>query len=312
MEAGPRLLHGDLWVGNMAMDGKGNAVAFNPASWYGPGEFDLSVGVTFGMPERFFEAYHYHIPRAEGFDMRMKVYKLYHLLHRLNGAEGGATKRTVSGYSYRPDNFNGGKTLTTFRTNSVLNPIKHSVTPCNCCPNVGRCFLAAAALTITSFLAQYRSEMEMITKGLSESSEQYLKEVVELMKEIINEDPPKVRASFLGVAAWLPFLGVAAWLPRRGGVASKPFLGVAAWLLFIEICDVALFPLCIPSFPLFTEWLITLFFCPSRSCSLGRSSSSGEQRWRRILRQTLATSAKKGRAQGRSSARTNQASSHRG
>lgn len=40
---------------------------------------------------------------------------------------------------------------------------------------------------------QYRSEMEMITKGASESSEMYLKETVELMKEIVSEDPPKVQ-----------------------------------------------------------------------------------------------------------------------
>jgi hypothetical protein len=40
---------------------------------------------------------------------------------------------------------------------------------------------------------QYRSEMEMITKGASESSEMYLKETVQLMKEIVSEDPPKVQ-----------------------------------------------------------------------------------------------------------------------
>lgn len=33
MEAGPRLLHSDLWVGNMALDGQGFPVVLNPASW---------------------------------------------------------------------------------------------------------------------------------------------------------------------------------------------------------------------------------------------------------------------------------------
>ncbi len=42
---------------------------------YGPAEFDLSVGATFGMPARFFEAYHHHIAPLEGFEMRMKVYR---------------------------------------------------------------------------------------------------------------------------------------------------------------------------------------------------------------------------------------------
>ena len=116
-----------MWVGNMAVDGKANAVAFNPACWYGPSEFDLSVGMTFGMPERFFQAYHHHIPRVEDFDMRMKVYKLYHLLMRLNSADATATKRTHSAMSYQADNFNGGRTLTSFKTTSVLNPSKHQV-----------------------------------------------------------------------------------------------------------------------------------------------------------------------------------------
>ncbi|EKX41557.1 hypothetical protein GUITHDRAFT_141824 [Guillardia theta CCMP2712] len=57
---------------------------FGPASWHGPAEFDLSVGETFGMPQRFFEGYHHYNPRLEGYEMRMKVYKLYHLLNHLN------------------------------------------------------------------------------------------------------------------------------------------------------------------------------------------------------------------------------------
>jgi hypothetical protein len=33
MDAGPRLLHGDLWVGNMALDSRGKPIVLNPASW---------------------------------------------------------------------------------------------------------------------------------------------------------------------------------------------------------------------------------------------------------------------------------------
>eukprot|EP00960_Hanusia_phi_P066665 766448-Hanusia_phi.AAC.5 len=43
-----------------------------------------SVGETFGMPQRFFEGYHHYNPQLEGYEMRMKVYKLYHLLNHLN------------------------------------------------------------------------------------------------------------------------------------------------------------------------------------------------------------------------------------
>ncbi len=42
---------------------------------YGPAEVDLAIGTTFGMPARFFEAYHHHVPPVEGLEMRMKVYK---------------------------------------------------------------------------------------------------------------------------------------------------------------------------------------------------------------------------------------------
>ena len=54
-EQGPRLLHGDLWLGNMAVDPKRRSYVVGPASWFGPADFDLAVGATFGMPARFLQ-----------------------------------------------------------------------------------------------------------------------------------------------------------------------------------------------------------------------------------------------------------------
>jgi fructosamine-3-kinase len=83
-EQGPRLLHGDLWLGNMACDDDRRAHVVAPASWFGPADFDLSVGKTFGMPERFLQAYHHYCPPLEGSKERDMVYRLYVLLNHLN------------------------------------------------------------------------------------------------------------------------------------------------------------------------------------------------------------------------------------
>ena len=44
-EQGPRLLHGDLWLGNMAIDTQSRPYVVGPASWYGPAAFDTCVFV---------------------------------------------------------------------------------------------------------------------------------------------------------------------------------------------------------------------------------------------------------------------------
>lgn len=61
------------------------AAVFDPACWYGPPEFDLALATMFGgFGEPFYETYHAIIPKAEGFEMRMRYYKLYHYLNHLN------------------------------------------------------------------------------------------------------------------------------------------------------------------------------------------------------------------------------------
>jgi len=166
LESSPSMLHGDIWLGNIAEKGDKTEFVFGPASWHGPAEFDLSVGETFGMPQRFFEGYHHYNPRLEGYEMRMKVYKLYHLLNHLNQPSDYKYNFNIAReplFEYRPDNLLGGRTLTNFNSQGVLNPGKH----------------------------QYRSEMEMITRGGWFDPEFYLKEVMGLIYEIRDVHPPQ-------------------------------------------------------------------------------------------------------------------------
>lgn len=82
------------------------AAVFDPACWYGVHEFDLALATMFGgfgIP--FYEVYHSIIPKAEGFDRRMRFYKLYHYLNHLNlhgaGFGHGGTVEDPRGYYER-------------------------------------------------------------------------------------------------------------------------------------------------------------------------------------------------------------------
>ncbi|CAM9725299.1 unnamed protein product [Choristocarpus tenellus] len=106
----PSLLHGDLWVGNCGgLPGEGrerDAAVFDPACWYGIHEFDLALATMFGgFGKPFYEVYHSIIPKEEGFDERMQVYKLYHYLNHLNlhgaGFGYGGTVEKPQGYYER-------------------------------------------------------------------------------------------------------------------------------------------------------------------------------------------------------------------
>ncbi len=81
----PSLIHGDLWKGNFAVDEEGAPVIFDPAPYFAHHEAELSIMDMFGgFSEEFYEAYHARIPKAEGFEERQLVYKLYHYLNHLN------------------------------------------------------------------------------------------------------------------------------------------------------------------------------------------------------------------------------------
>ncbi|KAK1785582.1 hypothetical protein P4O66_018943 [Electrophorus voltai] len=84
VEVEPALLHGDLWSGNVAeyLDGP---IIFDPASFYGHSEFELAIAGMFGgFGRRFYDAYHQKIPKAPGFEQRLKLYQLFHYLNHWN------------------------------------------------------------------------------------------------------------------------------------------------------------------------------------------------------------------------------------
>lgn len=81
----PSLLHGDLWSGNTAKDKDDNPVIFDPASYYGHHEMELSIADMFGgFTDAFYHAYHTLIPKSSGFEERKLIYQLYHYLNHYN------------------------------------------------------------------------------------------------------------------------------------------------------------------------------------------------------------------------------------
>lgn len=97
----PALLHGDLWGGNVAECDSG-PVVFDPASFYGHSEFELAIAGMFGgFGNSFYSAYHSKIPKAAGFDKRLKLYQIFHYLNHWNHF----------GTSYRSSSLSGMRSL---------------------------------------------------------------------------------------------------------------------------------------------------------------------------------------------------------
>lgn len=80
----PALLHGDLWSGNVAQlteDG-GKGVIYDPSSFYGHSEYDFAIARMFGgFPKSFEQAYFEAKPKKKLFDLRNKLYQLFHHLN---------------------------------------------------------------------------------------------------------------------------------------------------------------------------------------------------------------------------------------
>lgn len=95
----PSLLHGDLWGGNAAADESGAPVLFDPAVYYGDREADLAMTELFGgFDAGFRRAYESAWPLPPGFDVRRRLYNLYHVLNHLNlfgGAYLGQAQRDI-------------------------------------------------------------------------------------------------------------------------------------------------------------------------------------------------------------------------
>ena len=75
----PSLLHGDLWSGNVLVEGNRVAGFIDPAIYYGHPEIELAFTTMFGTFGRaFFDAYEDILPLEPGFhELRCDIYNLY-------------------------------------------------------------------------------------------------------------------------------------------------------------------------------------------------------------------------------------------
>ncbi|GAB5402439.1 MAG: fructosamine kinase family protein [Aureliella sp.] len=81
----PSLLHGDLWSGNVLFDSDCQPVIIDPAAYYGHREAELALPSLFGgFPTEFWDSYQRTWPLPSGWQKRLEIYKLYHLLNHLN------------------------------------------------------------------------------------------------------------------------------------------------------------------------------------------------------------------------------------
>ncbi|MFD2617628.1 fructosamine kinase family protein [Terrilactibacillus laevilacticus] len=81
----PRLLHGDLWRGNVMFTTQGEPVFIDPAVFYGDREMDLAMTMLFGgFSKTFYASYQKAFPLETGFEERVPAYQLYYLLAHLN------------------------------------------------------------------------------------------------------------------------------------------------------------------------------------------------------------------------------------
>ncbi len=85
------LLHGDLWAGNMLIDGNKAAGFIDPAISYGHAEMDLAfIDLMGGLAPGFFEAYGEHLPIDPAFEEHRKtIYQLWPLLVHVRLFGGG-------------------------------------------------------------------------------------------------------------------------------------------------------------------------------------------------------------------------------
>ncbi|MCB1668984.1 MAG: fructosamine kinase family protein [Pseudomonadales bacterium] len=84
-EQAPSLIHGDLWPGNHLCSNKGTPVLIDPSTHRGWAEAEIAMTTLFGgFPESFYQAYLEANPLNPGWQERLPLYNLYHLLNHLN------------------------------------------------------------------------------------------------------------------------------------------------------------------------------------------------------------------------------------
>lgn len=80
-ETVPSLIHGDLWSGNYMYTAHGPAL-IDPACYYADREMELGMMQLFGgFSARVWKAYQDEFPLPDGWQKRIRLYQLYHVLN---------------------------------------------------------------------------------------------------------------------------------------------------------------------------------------------------------------------------------------
>ena len=87
----PSLIHGDMWTGNVIVDGDQVSGFVDPAIYYADPEIELAFSTMFGtFGDAFFGRYREHRPLSTNFfDERREIYNLYPLLVHIRLFGGG-------------------------------------------------------------------------------------------------------------------------------------------------------------------------------------------------------------------------------
>ncbi len=85
----PRLVHGDLWSGNVLCKGGDVVALVDPAPCFCDAELDLSLLDLFGADGAFWPAYFERRPPRPGRDVRARVYRLWPLMVHVRLFGGG-------------------------------------------------------------------------------------------------------------------------------------------------------------------------------------------------------------------------------
>lgn len=82
---GPRLIHGDLWSGNLHTASDGAPALIDPSAYFADREAEFGMITLFGTwSARAHAAYEEVLPLEPGWRERNPLYQLYHLMNHLN------------------------------------------------------------------------------------------------------------------------------------------------------------------------------------------------------------------------------------
>ena len=91
----PALVHGDLWSGNLMVDG-GRPALVDPAAYYGCREVELGMMTLFGgFSDRVYAAYEEAWPLDPGWRERLPLYRLWHVANHALLFGGGYVQDTL-------------------------------------------------------------------------------------------------------------------------------------------------------------------------------------------------------------------------